>query len=51
MKKLITAALASLVLVASMAPAFAVASPDNCAFKDASLCQNWTDSLSQSNED
>lgn len=51
MKKLITAALASVVLFASMAPAFAVAHPDNCAFKDAALCENWTDSLSQPSDE
>ena len=45
MKKLIAAALASAVLVAAMAPAFA-APALNCAFKDAALCEKWTDSLS-----
>jgi len=45
MKKLIAAAVTSVVLVAAMAPAFA-APAQNCAFKDASLCEKWTDSLS-----
>ena len=45
MKKLIAAAVTSVVLVATMAPAFA-APAQNCAFKDASLCEKWTDSLS-----
>ena len=51
MKKLIAAAVASVVLVASVAaPSFAAQS-DKCVFKEASLCAYSTESLSPTTGD